>query len=47
MICDMLTDLVMKVPVYELVCTPDERAVQVVKRTLEGGGMNGIGSSKA
>ena len=47
MVCDMLTDLVMKVPVYELVCTPDVRAVQVVKYTLEGGGMNGIGSSKA
>lgn len=36
MVCDLATDLVKKVPVYELVCTKDTRAVQVVKRTLEG-----------
>lgn len=34
-ICDMTEKLVREVPVYELSCTPDERAVDILYRELE------------
>lgn len=36
-ICDMTEKLIQEVPVYELSCTPDERAVDILCRELEEG----------
>ena len=33
-LCELLDDLLARVPVYELTCTPDERAVMLVRDTL-------------
>ncbi len=33
-LCDLLTELIAAVPVYRLRCTPDERAVEVLKQVL-------------
>ena len=33
--CELLEDLIKDIPVYELACTPDERAVELLKRTLK------------
>ncbi len=40
-LCDLLTDLVDRVPVYRLSCTPDSRAVEVLEAALEGGKTHG------
>ena len=36
--CDLVADLAASVPVYRMTCTPDHRAVETLKETLEGGG---------
>lgn len=36
-LCDLTEDLAQALPVYELACTPDHRAVDLLKETLEGG----------
>lgn len=35
--CDLITDLVSRVPVYHLNCTPDRNAVEILKETLRKG----------
>lgn len=37
--CEMLEALIRDIPVYELTCTPDVRAVELLKKTLEEEGM--------
>ena len=37
MACDLAESLVMNVPVYELVCTPDQKAVDLLKKMLAKG----------
>ena len=37
--CEMLEALIRDIPVYELACTPDVRAVELLKKTLEEEGM--------
>lgn len=37
--CDLLKDLVSKVPVYHLICTPDERAVEALENEIGKGGL--------
>lgn len=37
--CEILEALIRDVPVYELTCTPDVRAVELLKKTLEEEGM--------
>lgn len=40
-LCDLLTDLIDRVPVYRLSCTPDSRAVEALEAALEGGKTHG------
>ena len=35
-VISLVTEIVSEVPVYLLACTPDERAVTLLKQTLEG-----------
>ena len=44
-VCDLTTNLVTNVPVYELSCTPDYQAVEILKNELlKGGAYNGNGA---